>query len=201
MLPDLCLIVPLVGVGLSGCRPPTPNPRDHDAILAVDIGGSNVRAGVVALRPKKTPDLSKSAVIEFELWRYADAARKPTRDQMVAHIAGMIARMIQWADNHDVGLAPFIGIACPGLIAPDGQIRGGGQNLPGNWESSRFNLPREIAETVEKIHDEQPVVVVHNDAVMQGLSELPFVQDVDEWAVLTIGTGLGNAKFTNRRDR
>jgi hypothetical protein len=24
------------------------------------------------------------------------------------------------------------------------------------------------------------------------------MQDVDHWAVLTIGTGLGNARFTNR---
>ena len=40
---------------------------------------------------------------------------------------------------------------------------------------------------------------MHNDAVVQGLSELPFMQDVDHWGVLTIGTGLGNARFTNRR--
>jgi hypothetical protein len=35
--------------------------------------------------------------------------------------------------------------------------------------------------------------------VVQGLSEIPFMQDVDRWGVLTIGTGLGNARFTNRR--
>ena len=37
------------------------------------------------------------------------------------------------------------------------------------------------------------------DAVVQGLSEVPFMQDVERWGVLTIGTGLGNARFTNRR--
>jgi hypothetical protein len=31
-----------------------------------------------------------------------------------------------------------------------------------------------------------------------GLSETPFLQDVQLWGVLTIGTGLGNACFTNR---
>ena len=31
-----------------------------------------------------------------------------------------------------------------------------------------------------------------------GQSELPFVQDVAHWGVLTIGTGLGKARFTNR---
>jgi predicted NBD/HSP70 family sugar kinase len=41
--------------------------------------------------------------------------------------------------------------------------------------------------------------VMHNDAVVQGLSEVPFMQDVAKWMVFTIGTGLGNALFTNRR--
>ncbi len=40
---------------------------------------------------------------------------------------------------------------------------------------------------------------MHNDGVAQGLSEVPFMQDVERWGVLTIGTGLGNARFTNRR--
>jgi predicted NBD/HSP70 family sugar kinase len=40
-------------------------------------------------------------------------------------------------------------------------------------------------------------VVLHNDAVVQGLSEASFQRDVARWAVLTIGTGLGNARFTN----
>ena len=39
---------------------------------------------------------------------------------------------------------------------------------------------------------------MHNDAVVQGLSQVPFMQDVERWGVLTIGTGLGNARFTNR---
>jgi hypothetical protein len=42
------------------------------------------------------------------------------------------------------------------------------------------------------------MVLMHNDAVVQGLSEVPFMQDVKHWGILTIGTGLGNARFTNR---
>lgn len=38
---------------------------------------------------------------------------------------------------------------------------------------------------------------MHNDAVVQGLSELPFMRDIESWGVLTIGTGLGNACFYN----
>jgi hypothetical protein len=33
---------------------------------------------------------------------------------------------------------------------------------------------------------------------VQGLSEAPFMRDVTHWGALTIGTGLGNARFTNR---
>jgi hypothetical protein len=42
------------------------------------------------------------------------------------------------------------------------------------------------------------MVVIHNDAVVQGLSELPYVRDRLHWGALTIGTGLGNARYTNR---
>jgi hypothetical protein len=38
---------------------------------------------------------------------------------------------------------------------------------------------------------------MHNDAVVQGLSELPRMRAVPRWGVLTIGTGLGNASYTN----
>ena len=40
--------------------------------------------------------------------------------------------------------------------------------------------------------------MIHNDAVVQGLAEVPFMQDVKKWGVVTIGTGLGNASFTNK---
>jgi hypothetical protein len=42
------------------------------------------------------------------------------------------------------------------------------------------------------------MVLMHNDAVVQGLSEVPFMQEFLRWGVLTIGTGLGNAVFKNR---
>ena len=40
------------------------------------------------------------------------------------------------------------------------------------------------------------LVLMHNDAVIQGLSELPYMRDVMRWGILTIGTGLGNARFS-----
>ena len=171
----------------------------HDAILAADIGGSNVRAGIVQLGTKKNGDLSESTVHDSEHWCYADEKTAPTRDEAVEHIATMLERLVRRANKDELKLAPFVGVACPGRIGKDGAIERGGQNLPGNWESSRFNLPAQIRGHLPTIGEHETTVVMHNDAVVQGLSELPFVQDVRHWGVLTIGTGLGNAAFTNGR--
>jgi hypothetical protein len=84
------------------------------------------------------------------------------------------------------------------MIEPDGAIDRGAQNLPGNWESARFNLPSAVHKAIPKIGDHDTAIVMHNDAVVQGLSQTPHMQDVDHWGVFTIGTGLGNARFTNR---
>jgi predicted NBD/HSP70 family sugar kinase len=169
----------------------------HDSILAVDIGGSNIRAGIVELRLKKGPDLSEAEVGHFELWRHSEDA--PKREDAVERLVDMLAGLIKRAGKDELKLAPFIGIGCPGVIRADGSIERGGQNLPGNWESKSFNLPQRVREALPKIGEHETVVVMHNDAVVQGLSELPFMQDVAHWGVLTIGTGLGNARFTNRK--
>ena len=170
----------------------------HDSLLAVDIGGSNIRVGVVLTHAKRAADLSQSAVAHSELWRHADD--KPTREAAVARIGTMLSAMVRLAEKAGLRLAPFIGIGCPGLIRDDGSIERGGQNLPGNWESARFNLPERLREMLPRIGGFETVVLIHNDAVVQGLSEVPFMRDVRHWGVLTIGTGLGNARFTNRRD-
>jgi predicted NBD/HSP70 family sugar kinase len=184
--------------GLVGCIHLVPSwmLAGHDSILAVDIGGSNIRAGVVELRTKKKPDLSDATVDHFELWRHRDDA--PKREDAVTRLIDMLNDLIKRADKDGLTLAPFIGLGCPGVIRADGSIERGGQNLPGNWETKSFNLPQRLRDEIPKIGEHETVVVMHNDAVVQGLSELPFMQDVKHWGVLTIGTGLGNAHFTNR---
>jgi len=169
----------------------------HDSILAVDIGGTNIRCGIVETRWKKARDLSKACVWKSELWRHADD--EPTREGAVKRLAKMLKELVAAADGEGLKLAPFIGIACPGVINEDGGIEKGAQNLPGNWESSKFNLPASLAEAIPRIGEHDTAIVMHNDGVVQGLSEVPFMQDVERWGVLTIGTGLGNARFTNRR--
>ena len=169
----------------------------HDAILALDIGGSNIRAGIVELQLEKAADFSRTTVHTFELWRHADEEAKPSREDAVQRIGEMLGRLVKKAAKDDLKLAPFVGVACPGVIAQDGSIERGGQNLPGHWESNRFILPARLLDQLPTVGDHQTTVVMHNDAVVQGLSEVPFIQDVTHWGVLTIGTGLGNAAFTN----
>ncbi len=146
----------------------------HDSILAVDIGGTNIRCGVVETRWKKAPDLSKAAVWKSELWRHADD--EPTREGAVKRLVKMLKDLIAAADDEGLKLAPFIGVACPGVIIEDGSIEKGAQNLPGNWESSKFNLPASLVEGIPQIGEHDTAVLMHNDGV----------------------TGLGNARFTNR---
>jgi predicted NBD/HSP70 family sugar kinase len=172
----------------------------HDAILAADIGGTNIRAGVVSLNLKKAADLSKAAVWKSELWRHG-TEKRVSRQSAVDRLVEMLVGLIKRAEKDELRLAPFIGIGCPGTITNDGTIERGAQNLPGNWEGKSFNLPAALREAIPSIGEHDTAITLHNDAVVQGLSEVPYMGDVDSWGVLTIGTGLGNAHFCNRTDR
>src|SRR3984957_10374651 len=112
----------------------------HDSILAVDIGGSNIRVGIVELNAKKKPDFSEAAVGRFELWRHVEA--NPEREDAGQRLIEMLLDLIKREANDELGLAPFIGIGFPSVILVDGTIDRGGQNLPGNWEVKSFNLPQ-----------------------------------------------------------
>lgn len=173
--------------------------QSYDAILAVDIGGTNVRCGIVQTHLHRAADMSQAEVVRRKKWAHADD--EPRRDELLQGIAAMLEKLIDHAEKKRIRLAPYIGVACPGLIVEDGSLAGGTQNLPGNWESTRFHLPRDLCERLPVIGGGRTQVCLHNDAVVQGLSELPFTQDVQRWAVLTVGTGLGNASYTNRPPR
>ena len=168
----------------------------YEGILAVDIGGTNMRSGLLELNLKKAKDLSKATVGHVELWRYSEEDIK--RKQAVEGLTDMLRDQIRHAGKGGLKLAPIIAIGCPGVIEPDGSIDRGAQNLPGDWESEHFHLPTELSKKIPTIGGEPDLVLMHNDAVVQGLSELPFMRDVKRWAVLTIGTGLGNASYTNK---
>lgn len=171
--------------------------KGHDAILAVDIGGTNIRAGIIKLNLDDQPDFSKARVWKSELWRHADD--EPRRTATIEYLVRMIEALIAKAAKAKLALAPVIGIGCPGIIAADGSIARGGQNLPGgNWESTHFNLPEALRKAIPDIAGQPTFVIMHNDAVVQGLSAVPRMTDVARWATVTIGTGLGNASFARK---
>jgi len=86
--------------------------KAFDAILGVDIGGTNIRAGVVQLNLKKAPDLSKTKVWKFALWRHGDEDGIK-REYAVESLAEMLKGLIQAANKKGMKLAPFIGIGWP----------------------------------------------------------------------------------------
>src|SRR5262249_26783570 len=123
---------------------------------------------------------------------------KAKRDEIVNRLGKRLRNLAAAAKKAGLRPAPFIGIGCPGTIRPDGSIAKGGQNLPGNWESSRFNLPRDLKQALPAVPGRDTVIIMHNDAVVQGLSQMPWMKRYKRWGAVTIGTGLGTARFTRR---
>lgn len=163
-----------------------------EAFLAVDIGGTNLRCGLVALGAGG----EGPQVVHREKWCHADD--EPSREEVVDHLTTLLLDAVTEAERRGLRLAPFVGLGCPGLVRPDGTLAGGVQNLPGDWTEDGFCLPEHVRLSLPEIGGRPTVIRLHNDAVIQGLSEWPFMRDVNRWAAVTIGTGLGNCAFRNR---
>src|SRR5262249_44392526 len=82
--------------------------KGHDSILAVDIGGTNIRAGVVLPNVAKSADLTKASVWKADKWRHADEENL-NRDKAIEELAGMLKELIKRAKKEGLSLAPFIG--------------------------------------------------------------------------------------------
>jgi hypothetical protein len=167
----------------------------YDAALGVDIGGTNLRAGLVRVSRARDGTLDAPAVLAREQWRHGDG--QPTRDEAVAGLVDMLRGLAAHAASEGLALAPCIGVGCPGEMRADGRILHGAQNLPGDWTASDFNLADAIEAALPSLGEAPTCVILHNDAVVQGLSEAWHMRDAARWGILTIGTGLGNARFTN----
>jgi hypothetical protein len=163
-----------------------------DAMLAVDLGGTNVRCGIVAFHAREKR-VAQVRVAAMRLWRYADDAA--SRRALTTEIVAMLTRLAKLAKKDGRKLAPLVAIGCPGLIGYDGHIERGAQNLPGEWHRRKFHLPTAVRDGVGDIDGRRVAVIMHNDAVVQGLSEFSRMRDVRRWGVLTMGTGLGNATY------
>jgi predicted NBD/HSP70 family sugar kinase len=113
-------------------------------------------------------------------------------------LAAMLRGTLKSAEEKKLKVAPLIGVGVPGTVMEDGGLEGGVLNLPGDWKSPAFNLPSRLRQMIPEVGGEPTQVIMHNDAVVQGLSEVPFQTDVERWGVLTIGTGLGNAVYRTK---
>lgn len=168
----------------------------YEALLSVDIGGTNARCGIVTFNTGSDGQVCNAAVYKKEVWRHAD--EKISRNEMVAKIGELLNDLRKVSKKRSMKLAPLIGVGVPGLVSSDGRIEAGTQNLPGDWDADDFHLGQALADQIPKISGIDTRLSIHNDAVVQGLSEIPAMSDCERWGVLTIGTGLGNAHFTNR---
>src|SRR3989344_3238406 len=70
--------------------------QSYDAILAVDIGGTNVRCGIVQTHLHRAPDLSLAEVVRREKWAHAND--EPRRDELVEGIATLLEGLIAYAE-------------------------------------------------------------------------------------------------------
>jgi hypothetical protein len=169
--------------------------RGCDAVLAADLGGTSFRAGVVLPRLGVAADLAAAGVWRSVVWRHAD--EETDRAGALGRLAGMLNDLLGEAIAAGITLAPVIAMGVPGVLDGEGRILRGAENLPGDWHSSAFRAASALSRLVPLPGGGHPEVLLHNDAVLQGLSEAPFLRDVARWGVLTVGTGLGNARFTN----
>jgi hypothetical protein len=157
-----------------------------------------MRIGVVRFNCK-SGDLSKAEVWRRIVWRHAD--HDVGREDVVRELIKRLRALMKRAEAKGLRLAPVIGVACPGLIAKDGSIGSGGQVMPGDWRSPDFNLPARLRDQIPLVGGQRTVVLLHNDAVVQGLSEIPFLDGARRWGIFTVGTGLGNARFSLMPER
>jgi hypothetical protein len=170
--------------------------RQSDAVLAADLGGSSFRAGVVLPRLGVAPDLAAAGVWRRQSWHHA-AEQQTDRAVAVGRLAGMLGDLAGAAATAGLSLAPVVAVGLPGRIDAEGRILGGAENLPGDWHAEDFHLPSALSRLLPLAGGGHPAVLLHNDAVAQGLSEAPYLRNIVHWGVLTVGTGLGNARFSN----
>lgn len=178
---------------LLGWASATPCAVSGPHYLAVDIGGTNVRCGVVS----SAGDQGAPPTVSLrEKWNHSEAEAR--KGELMSWIADTLCNLKSRSDIVGGDDPLFIGIACPGIVSADGRIESGAHNLPGEWHDEGFNLPREMKARLAERGLANVKLMLHNDAVVQGLSELPFMSDHVGWAVVTLGTGFGNASYRNK---
>lgn len=152
-----------------------------DLFVGVDLGGTNLRAGIV--------DLEAGQVLALES---IPTMAREGNEAVMCRIADLILATIASAGFKKSEIKG-IGIGVPGMLDLEKGLVLFLPNLPGNWP----NVP--LQETIRSYVD-LPVFLL-NDARAVTLGEWQFGagRGVDTMACFTIGTGIGGGLVINRQ--
>lgn len=141
----------------------------QDRVIAVDLGGTNIRVAIVSREGKIDQFRSRAAV--------ANEGVEAVLDRIVAMIS-------EAAVHADLGVDTPVGIVAPGPLNPDEGVVYFAPNLPG-WHD--IPLGKELSDRLERR------VVIGNDANCAALGEAMFgaAKHVENLIYLALGTGIG----------
>ena len=80
-------------------------------MLAVDIGRTHIRTGVVRFNLNAAADIAKAKVWKYELWRHGD--EKLSRHEAVEGLVRMLKHRINRAKRANLKLAPLSALDVP----------------------------------------------------------------------------------------
>ncbi len=89
--------------------------KGHDTMLAVDIGGTNIRVGTVELNIGKSQDLVKSKVANSEIWCHAET--ETDRSGAVSRLAKMLEDQVRWNSKRSWRWRQLLALAVQGSFA------------------------------------------------------------------------------------
>lgn len=149
----------------------------EELILAVDVGGTNIRVGAV--------DLSGRILHKLDFPTEASRGRERVTEHILSSIHGILGGFPE-GEFQVVGG----GFGIPGAIDLDRGIISESPNLPG-WED--FDIRSRLQEGLRM------PVFIENDANALALGEgwLGAARDVRDFCCLTLGTGVGGAIVLN----
>lgn len=185
--------------GLIGAARLLPDPvlAHADTVLAADLGDGCFRAGLVLPRLGVAPDLAAAGLWRSREWELAEEQAAPDRATAVGRLAGMLGDLAGEASAAGLSVAPVVVAGVPGRLDEEGRILEGAQGLPGDWLAEEFHLPGALSRLLPMEGGGHPSVLLHDTTVVQGLSEAPFEKGGAHWGVVTLGSRIGNARFTN----
>jgi len=144
--------------------------------IGVDLGGSNIKLGIVS----ETGKLIQKISVRTE----AEKGRKKVIDKIVQGINELTEK----SKFNITG----IGIGCPGVVTPGKGIVENPPNLPG-WD--KVNIGKIISKEFNKS------VFVDNDANAAAIGELTFGsgKKYKSFIMITLGTGVGGGIVMNNK--